>query len=383
MPGSQSWSGDISDAEDQAQATCTGCASLCRSSCPVAAAERRETTSPHRLMVQAGLLKRRWLPPSAAGTDPFHCTGCGACEDACQHRVQVPFWLLLTRERALRAGQAPDEVGEAAAAFGVMGNAYGTSLEPALHAALDAASTRTSRHAEEVYLPGCETLHAAPGSATAVTRAMNSLGLGDVRSTSASAHCCGAPLAWAGELEGFRVHASRYARTLEDVRRLVVHDPGCAVTLRFLYRRFGVVLRPAVWTLSGYLVDRVRELRDRWRGPRFHDDCTFAVMMSCHLAYGLGEAESSRVLLNAALGSSWLPLDPSGPGDCCGASGLLPQTAPRTARAMAMHRIRAGRASGAKAIVTLSPRCAAHLRSVDSDFPVHELTELLAEEARA
>ncbi|MCA9554929.1 MAG: hypothetical protein KC933_33170, partial [Myxococcales bacterium] len=48
----------LDEAEDRAVATCTTCPTLCRWSCPVAEAEARETTSPQRLVVLAGFMKR-------------------------------------------------------------------------------------------------------------------------------------------------------------------------------------------------------------------------------------------------------------------------------------------------------------------------------------
>lgn len=363
------------DAEDRAHETCATCPSLCRSACPVAEAEARETSAPHRLMVQAGLLKNDRLASPSVGGLPWHCTGCSACIDACLHDNQVPFWLLLSRSRALLAGQAPPAVAEAAAAFGVAGNLHGASLEPALHAALASAGTRPSRTAEDVYLPGCETLHALPTAAVDLLRAIQPLGLGDLRATSASGHCCGAPLAWAGELQGFVAHARRYALELESAKRVVVHDPACAFALRVLYPRFGVRLRPEVQTVPGFLRERVsKDPAPRQLGIHGYLD-------ACHLSRGLGEREGPRALLDELLDGRWLPLEEEGSADCCGAAGLLPHAAPETARALAEARIDAFDRSGAEVLLAASPRCLAHLRGVRPDLPIRDIAGLLLAEA--
>jgi Fe-S oxidoreductase len=64
--------------------------------------------------------------------------------------------------------------------------------------------------------------------------------------------------------------------------------------------------------------------------------------------------------------------------DCCGAAGLLPLTAPETARAMGEARINAFRASGAEELALMSPRCAAHLRAIDPGLKIVDVTQLLS-----
>jgi Fe-S oxidoreductase len=308
------------------------------------------------------------MSPEAVADLPWACTGCGACEDACLHDNEVPFWLLFARQRVRDAGRAPAAAVEAAACFGVAGNAFGVSLEPALRDVLAQVEGRPLRLARDLYLPGCVTLHARPGVAVAFLALARSRGLGEVAATAASAHCCGAPLAWAGELEGFAAHAARYAPELEPARRVIVHDPVCAHALRVLYPRLGVRVRPEILTLSAFLRTCVLPPVETGAQERH------AFLEPCHLGRRLGEVEGTRGLLDRLLGARWAPLADE---DCCGAAGLLPETRPRTARQLAEARLRTFWASGADRLLTASPRCAAHLASVDPQAPIADVSQLL------
>jgi hypothetical protein len=56
---------------------------------------------------------------------------------------------------------------------------------------------------------------------------------------------------------------------------------------------------------------------------------------------------------------------------------LLPEAAPDAARAMAESVIAAAKGEGADSLLTFSPRCAHHLRSVDPGFDVCDPSRLL------
>ena len=366
------WQTVFDAAETEAHETCTTCPNLCRSACPVAEAEARETSAPHKLMVQAGLLKKDKLSTSAVADLPWHCTTCGACQDACLHDNEVPFWMMLTRQRVLERGGAPSDAAEAAAAFGVAGNLQGISLEPALESAVSDAGTRVSRVADTVYLPGCETLHASPALAVEFLRGVSLLGLGDLRTTPASSRCCGIPLAWAGEVDGFVAHAARYARELESANRLVVHDPACAYALRELYPRFGVPLRAEVVSVWSYVHDRLVAPPERPGGQA--SDTRYALLSSCHADRGL--MEPCRTIVEETLGLELQP-EKAPTDDCCGAAGLLPLTAPSTARAMAEARLEALEATGADSWIAVSPRCASHLQALRPGLRMVDLGGLL------
>lgn len=368
----------LDEREDQGIQTCTTCPRLCRWACPVAEAEARESVSPYSLVVLSGLVKKEQVAPSVAGELPYHCTHCGACTEVCLHNNDVPLWLSMARSRVLSAGAAPKKVREICGHFGVSGNPQGESLEGTLTEVVEAAGTEVRRNGSTVYLPGCKTLEATPEAATAFLRATTLLGVSGVSVTPAAAGCCGLPLLWAGELEGFRAHAFRYASQFSKVDTLVVHDAACAHALAVRYAEVGAALRPRVVHPARFLAENLD--LEKPEHEHTEQEPTVAYADTCSLARGLGLIEEPRRLLRRITGKKPIEL----PGlsrqnvDCCGAAGLLPEASPQAARMMAEGRILAFRESGAEELAVFSPRCAAHLRSVDPSLPVVDVATLIA-----
>lgn len=368
----------LEEVEDRAIETCTTCPSLCRWACPVAEAESRETTSPQRLSVLAGFLKNQHITPEAASPLPYHCTGCGACTQACLHDTDVPLVLNLARRRIIEAGAAPHVVREVVGHFGVSGNAQGASLEPTLDAILAETGLKKSRRGQTVYFPGCSTLEEMPEAATGFLRTTALAGLTDVTVRSASASCCGLPLLWAGELEGFVGHAARFAAQFTGVEKLIVHDPACAHALVHWYPQVGVTFEPEVVPVPTFLQKALNAAgaEASTKGP-VDDRIAFGDSCACTRGVSLPEAPRRLIAKQMKLRVEELDENRGATVDCCGAAGLLPLTAPDTARAMAEARLDAFRRSKAARWVMASPRCAAHLRSVDPTAPVMDLATLL------
>ncbi len=88
-----------------ATANCAWCPTLCLHACPVVTAEASDVVSPWGKMSLA-----RWLAQDRTALDEdsaavlYKCTGCGACQSACRHHVDVSGALLLAREDAVSAG---------------------------------------------------------------------------------------------------------------------------------------------------------------------------------------------------------------------------------------------------------------------------------------
>jgi Fe-S oxidoreductase len=393
--------------EERGIDTCTTCPKLCRWACPVAEAEAKESTSPWSLVVLSGFLRRGVAPVESVGEFPYHCTHCGACTEACLHKNDVPLLLGLARSRVLDGHAAPPQAIEVRGRFGVAANPYGAPLESQLKELAESEEQpkdlmRPIAAGSTVYLPGCATLIEHPEAARGFLRALTLRGLSGVQLSEVSAGCCGLPLLWAGDLDGFQAHAERYAEALSIADRLVVHDPACAHALRVRYRDFGVHLRPRVIHAASFFAERFGLAPEREAdlgetlessGARMggsapidlggaeqasHEDA-IAYLDSCHLCRGLKLAKTPRRLVAKATGSEPIELPGlRGPdADCCGAAGLLPATAPATATAMAEARISAFRQTGAKQLAVFSPRCLAHLKRVDPSIDALDVATLL------
>jgi Fe-S oxidoreductase len=361
--------------EDKGIDTCVTCPKLCRFACPVAEAEMRETVSPHSLVVLGGLLKKGIASVESAGDHPYHCTHCGACTNFCLHKNDVPMLLSIARSRVLSGHLAPPPVSEVRGRFGVAGNPQGLALDGVLARVTSDADVDLSRGGGTIYFPGCETLHSSPEAATAFLRTTLLFGLSGIAVTPLSASCCGLPLLWAGDLEGFAAHAERFSAQAKDVETLVVHDPACGEAFEKRYRQVGVELRPRIVHVAAYLEGRLQPRagsNDGASRPQiaYHD--------ACSLARGMDIVEEPRDLI-ARVGEPIEIAHMRGKDvDCCGAAGLLPLTAPEVARAMGEAKVNAFLASGADELAMMSPRCAAHLRAIDPALKIVDVSVLLS-----
>jgi Fe-S oxidoreductase len=315
--------------------------------------------------------------------------------------------LSLARSRVLDGHAAPPQAIEVRGRFGVAANPYGAPLDGQLKELAESEDQpkdlmRPIAAGAIVYLPGCATLIEHPEAARGFLRALTLRGLSGVQLSDVSAGCCGLPLLWAGDLDGFLAHAERYRDALAMADQLVVHDPACAHALRVRYRDFGVDLRPRVVHAASFFAERFGLAQEREAevgealessGARMGGSAPIALggavestsegaiayLDSCHLCRGLKLARIPRRLVAKATGS--VPIEIPGlrgpDADCCGAAGLLPSTAPSTATAMAEARIAAFRQTGAKQLAVFSPRCLAHIKRVDPSVDAVDVATLL------
>ena len=353
--------------------TCVRCPSLCRWACPVAEAEARETVAPQRLVSFAHWLREDRISPESVGDLPFHCTHCGACTEVCRFGQDVPRLLTDARRRVVESSAAPSGVREVTGRFAVAGNPIGRSLEEPLRNVAEAAGRTVERRQATVYHPGCVALAREPDVAVDFLRSTVLLGGGSLGLTPASGACCGLPLYWAGELEGFAAHARHFAARLGGAETVVVHDPSCAHALRERYPEVGVSIAAEVVSVGTWLSRALATGRSRpgsWN-VAYHD--------ACQLARRAEERDEARSVASFLAGKEQVHLRGvvGGASDCCGAAGLLPEAAPGAARAMAESVIDAAKAEGAESLLTFSPRCAHHLRSVDPGFRVCDPSRLL------
>lgn len=374
--------------ETQGIDTCTTCPKLCRWACPVAEVEARETTSPWSLVVASGLVKRGQASPDVFAEVVHHCTGCGACTEACLHDNDVPLLIALARQRAHRGGPIPAGISELRGHFAVAQNPHGRAFDGALEAAR-AAGAPVHEGGDTWLFPGCELLASGPDALVSLLRGLAVRGAPVPALPASMAGCCGLPLFAAGDLAGFRAHAERFAERVRGAKRLLVADPACREALQVRYADVGVRLEVELVDLTRAIADAlgvrpedgqvgaragVRGLEAPSAGP------AAAYLDGCRAARAGDLVSRPRALVELALGEA--PVELAGPlgreADCCGAGHLLPETAPETATALAEARLAAFRATGARWLVTASPRCAAHLRRVDPGAPVIELTSLLA-----
>ena len=322
-------------------AYCTACPKLCRFSCPVSEAERRETVTPWGKMEVGHQLQTRARPMDASSAEAVYaCSDCGRCTEHCRHGNQVAPALVALRAEAVRAEVAPPAVKALADRFATYGSPFAGSLRE--------AATAAGLREEGTYFPGCTALFKEPSLVGDALSASEAAGM-PLAVSPLSARCCGYPLYAAGHLEAFRAHAEGFAEAAKSAAPLVVGDPGCAFTLIALYPKVGVALGEVkLWVdevarhLSTSVGGRPVELDAAYHDP-------------CHLGRALGRYEAPRAILQHALGGAPFAEAPNCRQDagCSGGGGILPRTYPETSVEIAR---RQGEALGEdKTIVTACP----------------------------
>src|SRR5205807_3929228 len=117
------------------------------------------------------------------------------------------------------------------------------------------------------------------------------------------------------------------------------------------YRAFGVPLKPIVEHTTEFLEGYVERLPIQRRGPAaFYQD-------PCYLGRWLGVSDAPPRLLNKALEGVREFSRARNEAECSGGGGLLPETMPATAAAIAEHRLTEVKEAGATTVVTACPTC--------------------------
>ncbi|HEX2568287.1 MAG TPA: (Fe-S)-binding protein [Polyangia bacterium] len=366
---------------------CTYCPKLCRHTCPVSHAEARETLVPQAKMAMLRLLRRGDMETEADNAAVLYgCTGCLACTTACRHGITPGKHLLTARADMESAGAGhpaledlPERVRETA--------------RRAAHAAREALGTRPAadrsapsngeagerangeREARVAFFPACDD----PGLGVTALRLFERAGVTDAGLAEVSLGCGGYPLLAGGFPVAFRLHAEVVARELARYERVVMACPACVVTMREEYPRHGVALRPEVLHPAEFL-DTLRERlplpraqKEDARGTAFYHD-------PCYLGRHSGVYEAPRRLLQAARMEVREFSRNQAEGECSGGGGVLPITAPATARAVAEHRLEEVREAGLETVVTACGTCKRQLGQ--SGVVVRDIIEILEEATR-
>lgn len=321
---------------------CAYCPKLCRFSCPVSNADRKESHTPWGKMTAAyqHLTDARPLDASS-GSAIYACTGCMRCRTNCRHGNEVGPALYAARSEAVASRVAPEAVERLELKFRE-GGAFERSLQSAADRFID------QRREGLAYFPGCTALRKAPETVTAAIDAAAGFGV-KLAVSPLSRLCCGYPLWAAGLRTQFEKQARAFAEASADVRELVVGDPGCAWTLLRGYEELGIRLETKVVLLVDLLADRLEYAIGRaplQLDASYHD--------SCKLGRGLGRYEAPRRLLRAAVGDFFEAAENRADAGCSGGGGVLPITMPETALEVARNQA-ADQGAPAHAVVTVCP----------------------------
>ena len=353
---------------------CTFCPKLCRFACPMARAERTETSTPtvrqeilH--LVRAGRLR---LTPEIA--EVFnHCAFCLHCRQYCRHLIEVPA--VMEEARALASGQR----GERAEDFLRRLRADRTPYGPNLGERIGRLVPPEARigGAQAAYFPGCTAAWHSPEDISDTWRIFRHLKIDYVAFYSGEDFCCGMPLLNLGEHDGFREWAKRLAAALGGYRLVITGCPACAYVFKVRYEQFGVRSPAKIQHITEFLLEKGEGLKGLPLGALgkaellYHDPC--------YLGRYLGIYEAPRKVLSRFLGRparefAWSRED----GSCCGGGGGLPLLLPDTSRRISGMRIEEFRGRGGQVLVSACPSCKQTFQKADATLEVKDIVNLIA-----
>jgi Fe-S oxidoreductase len=352
-------------AEDKKEAEkiarCAMCADMCKYSCPTYLATGRETLSPQKMARLIVYNEKGLLEDEESFLDlMFQSAMCGACSRHCIYDdYDLRKFIHRARVKAFDSGRIPDDVKKRVETFRKFGNPNGE------RELIDKGSGDTgyfiscSSHKDQALLKATEKILSK--SPLAVRR----FGGGDM--------CCGAPLYYAGDMNGFRRASVKMKAEIEgrQLRRIVIDCPTCIKMMTKVYREVGVALDVEIIHTVQFIEELLPQakLRSRKedRAVTFHDPC----ILSCDLAM----PRVPRQIITALGFSLKEPVYSQDHTHCCGASYGAKIGDHGVKDAVTSTRLNELRQTAADIYVTACPTCKSVLSEIDMKF----ITELVAE----
>lgn len=366
---------NLGSSVDKATAYCTYCPKLCRFSCPVAEAERRETVTPWGLMRLLELVKSGAVEADEEVAETFHhCTGCLRCQTWCKHDNDVPQAMFEARAWMRDLGHVPELLDGFVDFFyeGASPHTESDDLRSSTHHAFDPAGT-------VVFMPDCETRKHYPELIERVGKLLEDL-LGEkarlaTRDADQGKACCGFPALAAGDKDGYRRYRNELFRTLGECD-YVLTDCAAFASLHRDGGSFGWedLAEPEVVHIFEFLAEFADSLpvTDPLDAEKmmFHD--------SCYVGRHLELYDETRAIMatisDTPVAEFQFNRDNA---PCCGGAAHYHVVAPEASEQCASDRLEQLDREGGKAIVCGSATCKKAFRRVRDDSAATDLLELV------
>lgn len=342
-------------------ARCAMCADMCKYSCPTYLATGRETLSPQKMARLIVYSEKGFLEDEDGFFDlMFQSAMCGACSRHCIYDdYDLRKFIHEARVKAFARGYIPEDVKKRVEIFRKFGNPHGERQVIGKGKGGLGYFISCSSYKDEDLLKATDKVLSKSGLK------VRQFGGGDI--------CCGAPLYYAGDMEGFREVSLRIKGEIEKrrLRMLVVDCPTCLKMMMETYREAGVNLDVelihATQFIGGLLKEGKLGIKKARRTVSFHDPCI--------LANDLNITTAPREIIKALGFNLKEPVYSREHTHCCGAAHGAKIGDHRIKDAVTSMRTRELQETGADIYVTTCPTC----KSVLSEINMKYITELVAE----
>ena len=255
---------------------CAMCADMCKYNCPTYLATGRETLSPQKMARLIVYDEKDLLEDEKGFLDlMFQSAMCGACSRHCIYDdYDLRKFIHKARVKAFESGVIPEEVRRRVETFREFGNPDGERKVIDKGAGDTGYFISCSSYKDKDLLEATEKMFSKSGPVA------REFGGGEM--------CCGAPLYYAGDMEGFRQVSLKMKAEIEarHVRRMIVDCPTCIKMMTEIYREIGVELSVEIMHTVQFIDDLLAQatLRSKKedRTVTFHDPCilSFDLAMS-------------------------------------------------------------------------------------------------------
>jgi len=249
---------------------CALCGNMCKYSCPVYLATGNETVTPQKKARLILYKKKAFIEDEKGFFDVmFQCAMCGACKVNCLYdNFDLRDFIQGERSEAFKKGILPDETRKRVETFTRFGNPDGERQLIQKGKGEIGYFVSCSTYNDQQLLKAVEKILARSGEQ------VQQFGGADI--------CCGAPLYYAGDMEGFKKAAEKMKGEIEQrkLRKVISSCPTCIKMMTEIYDEIGTHLDVEFIHITEFLDRLVKEGKIKVNKANatatFHDPCILA-----------------------------------------------------------------------------------------------------------
>jgi len=335
---------------------------MCKYTCPTYLATGKETITPQKIARLILYKEKSFIKDEHGFFDVmFQSAMCGACRAHCIYdNYDLRKFIQRERSEAFKEGILPDETRKRIEVFARFGNPYGER------------QLLKEGKGDLGYFVSCsayndQQLLKAMDKIIAVTKLqVHQFGGADI--------CCGAPLYYAGDMEGFKKAAIKMKGEIEGrkLRKVVADCPSCMKMMTKVYHEVGVDIDVefvhATEFLNAILKEGKIKVNRANTTATFHDPCI--------LVYDMGITTAPREVLGALGFDIKEPVYSQEDTHCCGGLCGARIGDSNLTDKVSLMRTSELKETAADVYISACPTC----KSVLSDVNMKDITELVAEQ---
>jgi len=341
---------------------CAMCANMCKHSCPTYLATGKETITPQKIARLILYEEKAFIEDEQGFFDVmFQSAMCGACKAHCIYdNYDLRKFIQRGRSKAFKEGVLPDETRQRIETFMRYGNPYGER------------QLLQKGTGDLGYFVSCsayndqQLLNAMDKIITVSKGQVHQFGGADI--------CCGAPLYYAGDTEGFKKAAEKMKGEIErrKLRKVIADCPNCMKIMTEVYHEVGIDLGVEFVHTTEFLNAILKEGKIKVNKVNvtatFHDPCI--------LVNDIGITTAPREVLGVLGFEIKEPVYSGEDTHCCGGLCGARIGDCRLTDKVSLMRINELKQTAADIYISACPTCKAILSGMD----MKDITELVSDQ---